>query len=139
MGRSPSFANAAQPLSAIGVMDQVWLEEDPRWLTAKRVAASRRFVKSKFLAHFLIYICEKHLLEQTDEITEQRIGEQVFRRPAGYNPGEDNIVRNYARLLRGRLEEYFAGEGKGETIRIVVPRGGYVPLFFEEGDRKSVV
>jgi hypothetical protein len=133
MGRSTSFADAGQPLSSIGVEDQVRLEEDPRWQVARRVATSKGFVRSKFLTHFLTYICEKHLLEQTGEITEQQIGEHVFRRPAGYNPGEDNIVRNYARLLRGRLEEYFAGEGKEETIRIVVPRGGYIPLFVEEG------
>ena len=131
MGRSTSFADAGQAF--VGAEDQVRLEEDPRWQVARRVAASKGFVRSKFLTHFLIYICEKQLLEQTDEITEQQIGEHVFRRPTGYNPGEDNIVRNYARLLRGRLEDYFAGEGKEETIRIVVPRGGYIPLFVEEG------
>jgi hypothetical protein len=133
MGRSTNFADARQSLSSSGIEDQVRLEEDPRWQVARRVATSKGFARSKFLTHFLIYICEKHLLEQTDEITEQQIGEHVFRRPAGYNPGEDNIVRNYARLLRGRLEEYFAAEGKDETIRIVVPRGGYIPLFVEEG------
>jgi len=96
------------------------------------VAASKGFAKSRFLTSFVLYICEKYLLGQTGEITEQQIGEQVFRRPHGYSPGEDNIVRNYARLLRQRLEEYFTTEGIDETIRIVVPRGGYVPLFLEE-------
>jgi hypothetical protein len=108
------------------------LNENPRWQLAKRVAASRRFAKSKFLSGFLLYICEKHLLDHAYEITEQQIGEHVFRRPRGYNPGDDNIVRNYARLLRQRLEEYFAGEGSAETTRIVVPRGGYIPLYIEE-------
>jgi hypothetical protein len=131
MGRSTSFVGAGQPLSSAGVEDQVRLEEDPRWQLARRIATSKGFAKSRLLTHFLIYICEKHLLEQTNEITEQQIGEHVFRRPAGYNPGEDNIVRNYARLLRGRLEEYFANEGAEEAIRIVVPRGGYIPLFVE--------
>jgi hypothetical protein len=133
MGRSTSFADTAQLLSSVGVEDQIRLEDDPRWQVARRVATSKGFVRSKFLTHFLIYICQKHLLEQTDEITEQQIGEHVFRRPVGYNPGDDNIVRNHARLLRSRLEEYFAGEGKDETVRIVVPRGGYIPLFIEEG------
>lgn len=119
--------------SGTAVIDHVVrLEEDPRWGVARRVAASKGFSKSKFLISFILYICEKHLLDQTDEITEQLIGEHVFRRPQGYNPGEDNIVRNYARLLRQRLEEYFNGEGIDETIRIAVPRGGYVPLFIEE-------
>jgi hypothetical protein len=108
------------------------LEEDPRWHLARRIAGSKGFIKSKFLTSFVLYICEKYLLDQVDEITEQQIGEQVFRRPRGYNPGEDNIVRNYARLLRQRLDEYFAAEGIDERVRVVVPRGGYVPLFIEE-------
>ncbi len=108
------------------------LEEDPRWHVARRVAGSKGFAKSKLLINFILYICEKRLLDQTDEITEQLIGEHVFRRPRGYNPGEDNIVRNYARLMRQRLEEYFNGDGLDEAIRIAVPRGGYVPLFIEE-------
>jgi hypothetical protein len=127
-----SFTEAEQPSPTAAANHVARLEGDPRWRLARRVAASRGFAKSKFLTSFVLYICEKYLLDQTGEITEQQIGEQVFRRPHGYNPGEDNIVRNYARLLRQRLDEYFAGEGVDETIRIVVPRGGYVPLFVEE-------
>jgi len=107
------------------------LEDDPRWQLAKRIASSRRFGKSRFLSEFILYVCEKHLLDRTGEITEQQIGEQVFRRPIGYSPAEDNIVRNYARLLRQRLEEYFAGEGTGELLRLAIPRGGYVPIFID--------
>jgi hypothetical protein len=123
----------AERASGTAVIDHVVrLDEDPRWDVARRVAGSKGFAKSKFLISFILYICEKHLLDRTAEITEQLIGEHVFRRAQGYNPGEDNIVRNYARLLRQRLEEYFNGEGIDETIRIAVPRGGYVPLFIEE-------
>jgi hypothetical protein len=140
MSRSTGFAGAEQHSGAAVADDPARFEQDPRWKVAKRVAASKGFAKSKFLISFILYICEKHLLDQTDELTEQQIGEHVFRRPQGYNPGDDNIVRNYARLLRQRLDEYFTGEGIEETIRIVVPRGGYVPLFVEEdkavGERK---
>lgn len=101
----------------------------PEWQLACRVAASKGLSKSERLPKFLLYICEQHLLGRTREITEQRIGIQIFNRSADYNPGEDNIVRSYARLLRKRLDNYFEGEGSGETMRIVVPRGGYVPIF----------
>jgi hypothetical protein len=123
----------AESLSETEIADHLArLDGDPRWHVARRVAASKGFAKSRFLTSFVLYICEKYLLGHTGEITEQQIGEQVFRRPHGYSPGEDNIVRNYARLLRQRLEEYFSTEGIEETIRIVVPRGGYIPLFLEE-------
>jgi hypothetical protein len=127
-----SFAEP-EPPSETEIADHLArLDGDPRWHVARRVVASKGFAKSRFLTNFVLYICEKYLLGQTGEITEQQIGEQVFRRPHGYSPGEDNIVRNYARLLRQRLEEYFSTEGIEETIRIVVPRGGYIPLFLEE-------
>jgi hypothetical protein len=127
-----SLAEAEYPSGIAAANQFAVLEQDQRWQVARRVASSRGFAKSKFLTSFVLYICEKYLLDQADKITEQKIGEQVFRRTHGYNPGEDNIVRNYARLLRQRLDEYFVGEGAGETIRLVVPRGGYVPLFIED-------
>jgi hypothetical protein len=105
------------------------LASRPEWQLACRVAASKGLGKSDRLPKFLLYICEQSLLGRTQEITEQRIGIQIFDRSVGYNPGEDNIVRSYARLLRKRLDQYFEGEGSGEAMRIVVPRGGYVPIF----------
>jgi hypothetical protein len=110
-------------------------EDEPLWQVAKRIAASKGFAKSKFLCNFILYICEMHLAGRETELTEQVIGERVFERPAGYRPGDDNIVRNYARLLRQRLDEYFDGEGREEPIRVVVPRGGYSPLCVEVGRR----
>jgi len=74
-------------------------------------------------------VCKERLLGREREVTEQRIGKQIFKRPSDYNPGEDNIVRSYARLLRKRLDAYFESEGSEEPIRITIPRGGYVPSF----------
>jgi hypothetical protein len=104
-------------------------DRDPRWRLAKRVVSSKSLSKSALLCKFLLYVCDRHLNGRESEITEQRIGVQVFGRPVGYNAADDNIVRNYARLLRRRLDEHFAGEGKNEELRISIPRGGYVPLF----------
>lgn len=105
------------------------LENEPRWQLAQRVAASKSFAKSALLAKFLIYVCERELTGRTEEISEQQIGVQVFGRRPGYSPGEDNIVRNYARQLRQRLDHYFEEDGRHETLRIAIPRGTYVPVF----------
>jgi len=104
------------------------------WQLALRIAASKGFCRSGLLQRFLVYVCEQHLMGNADEITEQRIGTQIFNRTADYNPGEDNIVRSYARLLRKRLEKYFEGEGSEEPIRLIIPRGGYVPVFYHSDD-----
>src|SRR5580698_2770593 len=103
--------------------------QDARWLLVQRIVASKSFAKSYFLTSFLLYVSDRELHGKADEITEYQIGVRAFGRPESYNPGVDNIVRNYARILRKRLEEYFEEEGKDESIRITIPRGGYVPVF----------
>jgi hypothetical protein len=125
-----------------GSNDEPWpnasrLEDDPRWQLAQRVIESAQFSKSPRLASFLLYVVAKFIEGRQSEITEQQIGVHVFGRPLGYRTVDDNIVRNYARQLRKRLTEYFAGEGIGHSLRIQIPLGGYLPLFTEQ--RKPVL
>ncbi len=105
------------------------LRRTPEWQLAQRVASSKALAKSELMRRFLLYVCEQYLTGNAQQITEQRIGTKIFNRPLGYNPGQDNIVRNYARMLRKRLDEYFEGEGSAEPMRLTIPRGGYVPVF----------
>ncbi len=123
----------AVPVPPRTASDKVSLADDPRWQLAQRIAASEIFSRSEFLPRFLLYICKLFLLDQTDEIREQNIGVRVFGRTPTYNPGDDNIVRNYAVQLRKRLQFYFEQEGKHEPFRIEIPRGGYVPVFVPAG------
>jgi hypothetical protein len=58
-----------------------------------------------------------------------RIGERVFHRSANYNPNQENIVRSQARLVRQKLESYFASEGYTEPLLLIIPKGGYTPEF----------
>jgi hypothetical protein len=103
--------------------------DDPRWQLALRIASSGSLGRSKLMSDFLLYIVDRHICGRTEEITEQQIGFLVFGREEGYDSNDDNIVRSYARNLRKRIDEYFAGEGKEETLRLAVPRGGYAPIF----------
>jgi hypothetical protein len=91
------------------------------------------------LSKFLLYVVSETIRGRDSEITEHQIGVRVFDRPPGYRTIEDNIVRSYARQLRKRLAEHFAGEGSEETIRIEIPVGGYVPVFIQVADRNPVV
>lgn len=103
--------------------------ETAEWRLACRVASSTGLSKSALLPKFLLYVCEQSLKGKAYQLNEQRIGTSIFNRSPEYNPGEDNIVRSYARTLRRRLDEYFEGEGKDEPVRILIARGGYVPTF----------
>jgi hypothetical protein len=102
---------------------------DPRWQLALRIASSGSLGRSKLMSDFLLYIVDRHICGRTEEITEQQIGFLVFGREEGYDSNDDNIVRSYARNLRKRIDEYFAGEGREETLRLAIPRGGYAPIF----------
>jgi hypothetical protein len=127
-----SFAKNTAPDSLIQT-EPIWepkcLAEDRRWQLAQRVAASKSFAKSALLSKFLLYVCERALTGRTEEISEHQIGVHVFGRRQGYHPGEDNIVRNYARQLRQRLDHYFEEEGNSEELRISIPLGKYIPVF----------
>jgi hypothetical protein len=95
----------------------------------ERILASRYFAKAQLLAEFLRYAWQRSSKSDGSHLNEQEIGVQVFRRRPGYDPGEDNIVRNYARQLRKRLEDYYAHEGSRDAMRVEMPRGGYVLVF----------
>jgi hypothetical protein len=105
------------------------LATEPRWQLAQRIVASRSFAKSALLSRFLLYVCEREITGKTAEISEHQIGVHVFGRRPGYHPGEDNIVRNYARQLRNRLDQYFLEEGREEELHLSIPRGKYVPVY----------
>ncbi len=102
---------------------------DPRWELVERIIASPCFVKSPRLCSFLVYICDLFLQGRADEINELNIGEALFDRPPNYDPSADGIVRSHASRLRQRLDQYFSEEGAQEPIRLLIPKGGYMPVF----------
>src|SRR5271157_2236282 len=98
------------------------LSSDPRWLLAQRVAQSELFRHSPRLRGFLLFVVERTLRNCTAELGEYEIGTRAFDRTADFNPADDSIVRSSARLLRTKLKEYFAGEGRQEPLLIEVPK-----------------
>jgi len=95
----------------------------------RRVASSDTFARSPRLKSFLLHVCQCALDNKPEEATEHQIAVRVYERPPGYNPNEDNIVRSQARLLRLKLEHYFANGGKEEPVVISIPKGRYLPVF----------
>lgn len=106
------------------------IRDTPEWHLVQRIAGSPGFHKSALLTSFLLYITEQKLRGHLEKISEFQIGVRALRRPSTYNPGDDNIVRNYARRLRHRLDEYFV-QNPNEPLRVSVPLGSYVPEFEE--------
>lgn len=123
-----AYASDSKKTNPVSLLSEA-SHKGEEWKLVQNIIATPPFLRSDFLTNFLIYICDRKLRGRANEITEHQIGVHALGRPPAYNQGEDNIVRNYARMLRKRLEEYFAGEGHEEILRIVIPRGQYVPVF----------
>jgi len=95
----------------------------------RRIVHSPTFARSERLATLLTFVCDLALKGRQAEINEHTIGHAVFGRSRDYDSAVDGIVRSQASRLRRRLELYFEQEGADEPIRVVIPRGGYVPVF----------
>ncbi|HTB15823.1 MAG TPA: hypothetical protein VK752_29840 [Bryobacteraceae bacterium] len=81
------------------------------------------------MSRFLRFLAERHLEGQGNQLKESVIAVEVFGRKPDHDPSQDSIVRTEAGRLRGRLAEYYVGEGKDDAIVIELPKGGYTPAF----------
>src|SRR6516165_3850469 len=95
----------------------------------ERVLASKGFARNERLSRFLRVVVERHLQGRDADLKESVIGIEVFGRQPGFDPRQDSTVRSEAARLRGRLAEYYAGEGVGDDVIIELPKGGYTPAF----------
>src|SRR6202041_3127241 len=117
--------------NAVHVEVEASSARDPRSRLVERIVASPSFVRSPRLCNLLTRVCTLSLEGRIGEINEINIGIALFGRPPDYDPSVDGIVRSHASRLRQRLEQYFSEEGAHETVRLLIPKGGYTPLFEE--------
>ena len=94
-----------------------------------RILTSKLFTLSNRLKAFLNYIIDAELEGRADRLKEFTLGIEVFERDESFDPNIDSIVRVEASRLRAKLREYYSGEGKGDPVRIDIPKGHYVPAF----------
>jgi hypothetical protein len=101
------------------------LDHDERWLLVERIISSAAFRKAGRLRELIRHLAELSIQGQVSDLTEQRIGEAVFGKAAGYSPVEDSSVRVHMRQLRLKLHEYFDSEGRDEPLVVEIPKGSY--------------
>jgi Tol biopolymer transport system component len=95
----------------------------------ERVLSSPGFLRNERMSRFLRFLAERHLEGNGNQLKESVIAVEVFGRKPDHDPVQDSIVRTEAGRLRGRLAEYYVGEGKDDAIVIELPKGGYTPAF----------
>jgi tetratricopeptide (TPR) repeat protein len=95
----------------------------------ERALASAALRDAESLKRFLRYVVEQTLAGKADQLKEYRVGVEVFGRPDSFDPRLDPVVRMAAGRLRKKLEEYYESEGREDSTRIEVPKGGYAARF----------
>jgi Tol biopolymer transport system component len=92
-----------------------------------RLDRSETFARSASLLRLLRFVMENADC-QGDGPKETYIGTVFYGREGTYDPRYDSIVRVNVKRLRSRLIEYYEGEGKEDTERVVIPLGTYTAV-----------
>ena len=94
-----------------------------------RILGSAEFSPSKRAGSFLRFVVEEKLAGRGDRLKAFSIAREVYGRDETFDPRTDAIVRVEAGRLRSRLAAYYETAGRGDPIRIDMPRGGYSTTF----------
>jgi TolB-like protein len=104
----------------------------------QKLIADPLFSLSDILKRFLVFIVEETLEGRSDQLKEYTIGVKVLHKPVNFNPQMDAIVRIHACRLRRALNRYYEGAGNRDSLRISVPKGNYIPFFYDSGHEKKL-
>lgn len=95
----------------------------------ERVLASPGFRGGARRRAFLRFVVEEALAGREERLKGVAIAVAVFGRDETFDQQADPVVRSEARRLRRDLDGYYSNEGRGDPVRISIPKGGYAPCF----------
>ncbi|WP_087000659.1 hypothetical protein [Rhizobium sullae] len=93
----------------------------------QRVLASTAFKATPRRKKLLQYLVEELLSGRARELKGYTIATLVFGRDENFDPQTDPVVRLEARRLRHDLDSYYVSAGRGNPLRISIPKGQYAP------------
>lgn len=147
LGAAAGDVDAESPFVAISAGPDPAPEADLVRLALHKILTSPEFASADQLRAFLRYVVEAAVNAQgqgpgqgagqghgqgpgqTVALKGYTIATEALGRGADFNPTTDPIVRVEAARLRKRLQEYYAGTGRDDPIRIDIPKGSYAPQF----------
>jgi adenylate cyclase len=91
----------------------------------ERILANDLFAHAERQKRLLRYLVDETCAGRAEQLKGYTIGLEVFDRCAGFDPTIDAIVRVQAGVLRAKLREYYAGEGRRDPVRFELPKGKY--------------
>ena len=94
-----------------------------------RINTDTSFMESDILKRMLFFVVNETLEGRSNRLKEYTIAINVLNKSASFKPQENGIVRIHAGRLRRALSHYYDDKGSADSIRITMPKGGYVPFF----------
>jgi Tol biopolymer transport system component len=95
----------------------------------QKVLSSSAFVAAERPSKLLRFIVEASVNGQADRLKEYTLGAEALGRGPSFDQRIDPIARVEVSRLRSRLEQYYATEGRTDSVGIVLPKGTYIPVF----------
>lgn len=90
---------------------------------AERIRASGVLGRSPLMQRLFDFLLECSLAGRAPK--EIEVAMDAFGKGAEFDVSQDAMVRVYVHKLRRKLEEFYAGPGAAEPVRITIPKGEY--------------
>ena len=104
---------------------------------AERIRASGVLGRSELMLRLFDFFVD---CARTGRIPKEiEVGLDVFGKQADFDVGQDAAVRVYIHKLRRKMDEYYSGLGKDDTIRLTIPKGEYRFVFQDHADPLDVM
>ena len=99
-----------------------------------RILGFGKFQASDRRREMLSFVVEETIAGRSSRLKATTIAMAVFDRGPDFDQQADPVVRLEARKLRRDLDNYYAGAGRDDPVRIDIPKGAYVPVFrYQDG------
>jgi len=90
---------------------------------AERIRASGVLGRSRLIRRLFDFLVDCSLTEKAPKEIEVAI--DVFGKDARFDVSQDAMVRVYIHKLRRKLDEFYAGPGRTEPMRLAIQKGAY--------------
>ncbi len=102
-----------------------------------RVIESDLFSNTPRLREFLEYVANESIAGSKEKLRAKSIAFFVYQRDPVDERSSANVVRVEARRLRRLLEDYYETEGRDDSVRVYIDKGGYAPRFERQAHFKE--
>lgn len=99
---------------------------------AERIRGSGMLGRSELLLRLFDFLVACTLAQRVPK--EIEVALDVFGKKADFDVAQDAVVRVYVHKLRRKLEDFYAGPGKDDAVRLVIPKGEYRFMFQDHAE-----